>query len=500
MKTIAVINLVIFIIFLITSCKQTSEKQLTESQQETYTCPMHPSVISNKPNACPVCGMELVKKTMKQNQSFADIHKIESITLSPTQRVLANVITHEVTKKELIHKVNAFGVVSFAEPNYYVISSRSNGRIEKLYVNSLGYAVKEGEILFEVYSPEIISAQNELIQAIKNSQEDIIKTIRQKLILHYGLTENQIIELETTKKILNKTPIYSPFSGIVIEKNIQEGQYVDEGMMLYRINDISKVWINLEVYEKDIHYINIGNKVEIYLDQNPETLLNGVVTFIEPQIDNEARVVRVRSEFQNPNGLLKPNMFVTGNIVIQKKSTIVIPQSAVLYTGKIERVWIETAENVFEPREVVTGIKAENEVEIISGIKVGNKVVVNAGYLIDAESNFQFTNERINNKFEEPEIEKLGNDSLFLNEVTILVNGKYYPDIIRAKKGQKITLNFERHDNIRCSDYVIFPDFNIKKYLPPHKTTKIEIILKNSGEYIFYCDMEMIKGKIIVTE
>lgn len=494
-KIFIITNLVILIFLLESGCKQNAEKienQTVETQKEIYTCPMHPSVVSNKPGACPVCGMELVKKSNIKEKYTGDLDKIRSISLSPTQRIIANVETYYVTKKELTYKINTFGVVDFAEPNFYVISSRYKGRIEKLYVSSVGYFIKKGEILFEIYSPELIAAQNEFLLAINNYQEELRQAIRQKLILHYGLTENQILELESKKKILDKIPVHSPFSGIVSEKEIQEGQYIEEGMMLYRINDISKVWIIFELYEKDLPFINLGSKVEVKLEQNPKTQINGIITFIEPKIESESRTVRVRSEFENPDGVLKPNMFVTGNILIHKNNVILIPRSAVLYTGKKERVWIETTENTFEPREVVTGIKTENEIEIVHGIDVGDKVVVSGGYLIDSESIFQYPNSFQDHKEE--------NDNLFSSEITILVDGKYTPEIIRAKKGQKLRINFERHDNIKCTDEVIFPDFNIKKYLPPHQTTTIEIHIEKSGEYVFYCGMEMIKGKIIVRD
>lgn len=497
-----VIKILVILLVLAIGCQQNQNiHQMTKLQSEVYTCPMHPSVISDRPGACPVCGMALVKKTSLNNQTTDDITKLKSVSLSPTQRVLANVATYEVSRKEITYKINAFGIVDIAEPNYHIISSRYSGRIEKLYANSLGHSVQKGEILFNLYSPELISAQNELLLAIKNKQAELIQIIREKLINHYGLTEKQTEEIENSKVVLNIIPYHSPVSGIIVQKEIQEGQYVENGMILYRIADISKVWINFDVYEKDIQHIKINSTVEVTLNYSPNKL-QGKVTFIYPEIDQETRTVRVRTEFKNSDASLKPKTFVTGTFFIKKKNTIVVPVSAVLYTGKREKIWVEVSENVFEPRDVVTGIKNEYEVEILEGLKAGEKVVVSGGYLIDSESNFQMpqnhTGHEINLK--QAQTKNQAEDFSTADEVTVVVDGKYTPSTIVTKKGKILKINFERHDEIKCTDEVVFPDFKIKKYLPPHRTTTIELELKKSGEYIFHCGMDMIQGRIIVKD
>jgi Cu(I)/Ag(I) efflux system membrane fusion protein len=483
-----------------TGKKSDGTEQTSEHAKEIYTCPMHPSVISDRPGACPVCGMALVKKTAQQDASAEDLSLLQSVSLSPTQRVIANVATEIVRMQTISRKVTAVGVVDFAEPNLAIVPARFSGRLEKLHVNYTGEVVKKGQTLFELYSPDLITAQNELLLAIKSKQEPLIQASRDRLQFHFGLSELQINEIETNQKVLYSIPFNSPISGTVISKEIQEGQYVDEGTTLYKLADLSRVWVNLDVYEKDIQSVKIGSSVQITTESYANERIDGKVTFVEPVVNSDTRTVRVRAEFCNPAGRLKPQMYVTAQIVTQSKYTMVVPASAVISTGKRNVVWVEVKKNTFEPRDVVVGIQTDDRVEILSGLKIGEAVVRTGGYLIDSESQLQqpaatgghqhgVSTENNTSTYD---------DTHLSDEVTIIVDGGYSPSEIYARKGQKLVIHFERHDDIKCTDEVVFPDFNIKKYLTPHKTTTIEITPKKAGEFRFHCGMDMLEGKIVV--
>jgi Cu(I)/Ag(I) efflux system membrane fusion protein len=340
--------------------------------------------------------MTLVKKTMQHETSATGMDNLKAITLSPTQRVLANVATAPVEQTSSARTVSAVGVVAYAEPNQAKVSARFRGRVEQLYVNYTGQEVKKGQPLFELHSPDLVSAEQELILALSsvaassgndaNSSQRTLEATRELLQVHFGMTEEQIAEIETSKQARMSMTFHSPIHGTVISKDVQEGQYVDEGMVLYLLVDLSKVWIYLDVYEKDIRYVKIGTSVSLTSDTYPNERFHGTVTFIEPVVNEETRTVRVRIESNNPNGKLKPNMFVQANIDVPFTGKVLVPTSAIVNTGKRSVVWVEVKPNVFEPRDVVVGMSSDTISEILSGLNEGEQVAVSGGFLIDSES------------------------------------------------------------------------------------------------------------------
>jgi Cu(I)/Ag(I) efflux system membrane fusion protein len=402
MKYIALAVVIVFATLLV-SCSRQQEKKssvpadsVSTQNMEYYTCPMHPSVVSDKPGACPICGMTLVKKMKQHETSSNDMDNLKAVTLSPTQRVLANVATASVERNSSARTISAVGVVSYAEPNQAKVSARFRGRVEQLYVNYTGQEVKKGQPLFELHSPDLVSAEQELILAQSSaaappgndasSRRRTLDAARELLQVHFGMTEEQIAEIETSKQARMSITFHSPIHGTVISKEVQEGQYVDEGTVLYLLVDLSKVWIYLDVYEKDIRYVKAGTSVSLTSDTYPNERFNGKVTFIEPVINDETRTVRVRIETNNPNGKLKPNMFVQANINVAFTGKVLIPTSAIINTGKRTVVWVEVEPNFFEPRDVVVGMSSDAESEILSGLNIGEQVAVSGGFLIDSES------------------------------------------------------------------------------------------------------------------
>jgi len=371
-----------------------------DHQEEYYTCPMHLSVRKDKPGACPVCGMALVKKTAAKEMPDGDMTSLEAVRLSSTQRVMANVATATVERRMLNKEINAVGVVEVAEPNFKHISSRFPGRLEKLYLNYTGQTVRAGDPVAEVYSPEAISAQQEFLLALQsqeisktataiiaNTSTQLLEQAKQKLVL-LGL-ERLIPELAQTRKAREIVTIYSPIRGTVLKKSVDPQQYIETGEDMYDVADLSIMWMYLEVYEKDLRFVKIGQPVRMTSEAYPNEIFTGKVTFIDPTINNETRTVRVRAEFANPAGKLKLGLYVKAQIMIPINDALVVPTSAVLTTGKRTVVWIEVQENMFEPREVVVGAQTEEYYEVLSGLQGGEKIVVTGGFLLDSESQLQ---------------------------------------------------------------------------------------------------------------
>ncbi|TAK55530.1 MAG: efflux RND transporter periplasmic adaptor subunit, partial [Bacteroidetes bacterium] len=314
----------------------------TTEQKEVYTCPMHPSVISDRPGACPVCGMALVKKTAQKESSKSELAMLKGVSLSSTQRVIANISTTPVEYQTIEKEINAIGVVDVAEPLQAKISARFRGRIETLYANFTGEAVKQGQKLFDLYSPDLVSAEQEFLLAL-NAQSEIadalysteiqqrlISAARDRLRLTFGMTESQLVDIETSREVQPTISYFSPISGTVISKNVQEGEYVDEGSLLYQLADLSRVWAYLDVYEKDVRFLSLNQIVHISTESYPGEMFTGKITFIDPVLNPESRTVRIRTEFANPHNKLKPQMWVKAHIILPAKSALVVPTTAIL--------------------------------------------------------------------------------------------------------------------------------------------------------------------------
>ncbi|MEO8169046.1 MAG: efflux RND transporter periplasmic adaptor subunit, partial [bacterium] len=363
-----------------------------------YTCPMHPSVRSDKPGPCPVCGMALVKRTAMKEAGPKDAKNLKAVSLSPTQRIIANVSVVQAQLKEINRDVQVVGVVSYAEPSYKHISMRFPGRLEKLYISYTGQFVRKGDPIADVYSPEAISAQEEYLLALDSDEQSkigdqsfassaaqLLEQSKEKL-LQWGFTQKQIARLKATRKVNSVVTIYSEVSGTVVKKSVDPQHYASTGDDMFDVADLSTVWIYLDVYERDIRFITPGQRVLVNTEAYPSEKFTGRVVFVDPVVNPETRTIRVRSEFANPKLKLKPNMYVTATIAVEKSSAIVVPSAAILSTGKRTVVWIEVNKNVFEPRDVVTGSTNNGFTVILEGLKEGEYVVETGGFLLDSES------------------------------------------------------------------------------------------------------------------
>jgi Cu(I)/Ag(I) efflux system membrane fusion protein len=356
---------------------------------DLYYCPMHPEVTSDKPGVCPICHMDLVKRTDTgaSSQSMGN-----AIMLSDQNITLANVSTIKVGKKKLSGMVKTFGYLDFAEPNRKTISSRFSGRIEKLFANQTGEYIKADSPLFEIYSPDISQAQNDYLIAYRNNKNNssetsamVLNSSRKKLEL-LGITGKQVKELEQTGEVQLTVTYYSPYSGTVLEKKINEGAYVNEGTALYEIADLSVLWNITEAYISDLSYIKVGDQAEMTMQAYPGEIFKGRITFIYPVANSESRTVKVRSEFVNKGNKLKPQMFTETSFSRSAEEGVTIPDESVIITGERNVVWVRVGDNSFSPRNVQLGAKFGNEYQVLSGLKPGEEIAATGAYLLDSES------------------------------------------------------------------------------------------------------------------
>jgi len=383
----------------------TSEQKAAKGKQ-LYTCSMHPFIIKDKPGTCPICGMELIKKidtgeatatqTPEQKQQT---DMLGHVSLSPTQRVMANVATVEAKYAVMNKEINAVGIVQFDQSRQAKVTAWVAGRIDRLHVDTVGAFVSKNRPVAEVYSPDLLSSQQEYLLAIKSRDQlknspipsisqngdGLVASAKQRLML-FGVKESQIAALEKAGKPNIRLPIYTPLSGVVIEKMVQQGQYVNTGDVLFNIADLSKVWVEVEVYENEFPNIRIGQQVEIRSQSFPGKPFTGRIAYIYPFLDPKTRTVKARVEMPNPGMKLKPDMFVNAIIKAPIGSAIVVPLTAVMDTGKRKVVWVEGSPGMFEPHDVQVGQQTDDKIQILSGIRPGDKVAASGGYLIDSEA------------------------------------------------------------------------------------------------------------------
>jgi len=372
-----------------------------------YTCSMHPFITKDKPGSCPICGMELIKKidnapadgapqTPEQKQQA---EMLGHVSMSANQRIMANVATIEAKIGDLNKEINAVGIVQFDQSRQAKVTAWIAGRIDKLNVDTVGAYVSKNRPVAEVYSPDLLATQQEYLLAIKSREqlkgspipsisqngEGLVASAKQRLML-YGVKESQIAELEKAGKPNIRLPIYTPLSGTVIEKMVQQGQYVNAGDVLFNIADLSRVWVEIDVFENEVPYVRVGQRVEIRSAVEHGALFNGRISFVYPFHDPKTHTVKARVEMPNSGHMLRPDMFVNAIIRVPLARGLIVPVSAVVDTGKRQVVWVETSPGMFEPREVRAGERIDDKVQILSGIKAGDKVAISGAYLIDSES------------------------------------------------------------------------------------------------------------------
>ncbi len=369
--------------------EQAKEEHAPE-KKTLWTCSMHPQIKLDHPGNCPICGMELIP--LDEFHAENETNKSpDELQMTQDAIKIADIQTLIVKKAYPDKKVYLLGKVKPDERNIAELTARFGGRIEKLYVNFTGQNVKKGEKLASIYSPALMSAQKELLEAVdyKESNPEFYKATRNKLKL-WDLTDDQIDNIEKNGKIKDYFDILSPIAGTVTKRNVAIGDYVKEGNSLFEVINLNKVWIMFEAYESDLPWVKLGDKVNFSVQSLPGKNFTGNVSFVDPTIDQSTRIAQVRVEIQNPGMQLKPGMFVNGIVTSAfagRKKDLLIPKTAVLWTGKRAVVYVKVPnreEPTFLYREIVLGPEAGNFYVVSSGLKEGEEIAVNGVFKIDA--------------------------------------------------------------------------------------------------------------------
>jgi Cu(I)/Ag(I) efflux system membrane fusion protein len=380
-------------IFFHSSHKAEDKKIVTTQSSKTtiWTCSMHPQIRMPAPGKCPICGMDLIP--LVQNNAQVDSGTIQ---LTKEATALANVITSVVTKQKPVQEVRLYGKVQADERLLQSQVAHIPGRIEKLMVNFTGEVVRQGQTLALIYSPELITAQQELLEAakIKQAQPEIYEAAKEKL-RQWKLTNAQITGIESSGKVINNLKVVSNTTGIVTARRVNSGDYLSQGSVLYEIADLSSVWIMFDAYESDLLFLKKGNKISFTIQALPGTNFSGNIKFIDPVIDPVSRVAKVRVEIDNHSGKLKPEMFATGIVkanLDEYRNKLVIPRSAVLWTGKRSVVYVKKKgadEPIFKLREVELGPMLGNSYVILNGLTEGEEIVTQGAFSIDAAAQLE---------------------------------------------------------------------------------------------------------------
>lgn len=368
----------------------------TQAARQYYTCGMHPWVILPKPGDCPICHMKLTP---------LDPAKFSSeVTISPVMTQNIGIRIAAVTTGPLTKVIRTVGSVEYDETLVRDINLKIGGWVEKLHVDYVGKTVEKGQSLLEIYSPELYSAQEEYLNAFKAQADgvrhpasssagekawdkDLLESARKRLE-NFDISAEQIKQLETSGKAAKTMALRSPYRGLVVAKNVVEGQKVDPGTQLVRIADLSKVWIMVTLYEYQLPFVQVGQKAVMSLPYIPGQTFEGKVAFIYPYLNSELRQVKVRLEFDNPEQALKPGMFA--NVELRStlaKDRVLVPREAVVDTGSRQVAFVSLGEGRFDPRVVRIGVEAENGmIEVMEGLKPGEMVVTSGSFLLDSEA------------------------------------------------------------------------------------------------------------------
>ena len=385
---------------------------------QLWTCSMHPQIKLNEPGDCPICGMDLIP--VASNSSSGNSNPL-AFEMTPEAVAMANVSTTIVGGTDAKGDLFLTGKIQADERENAAITAKFPGRIEKLYVTFTGEQVRVGQRLASIYSPELLTAQRELIEAVKTkaSFPELYQAAKEKLKL-WKLNEAQISEIEKSGQVKDKIDILAEFSGVVTQRNIAVGDYVSTGQVLFNVVDLSRLWVLMDAYESDLPFIKVGNEVNFNVAGIPGENFKAKVTYIDPMIDPNTRAASIRAEVLNRQSNLKPEMFVTARIQSTQKGSqakLSIPRTAVLWSGKRSVVYLKVPNSeipTYEMREITLGSRVGDNYQIESGLQAGEEIVTNGVFAIDAAAQLSGNFSMMNR----PESRSLEVSSAFRDQIT----------------------------------------------------------------------------------
>jgi membrane fusion protein, copper/silver efflux system len=434
------INLIIAILLLtlilITGCTSQRAEEHSHSEGEYYTCPMHPTIVQDEEGNCPICGMDLVVGTSKntevqttnlgqyytcgmhpeivleeagncpvchmdlvlrdtssQSRRDDDSTDDKSITIDPTIVQNMGVRVKHVSFKDISHNIRTIGKVEIADDKSYVVNLRFSGWVEQMFANKVGQKIVKGTKLFEIYSPELIAAQEEYLLGVNTYGKDskITKASAKKLRL-WNIPKTHLDKIISENNAQQNVIFTSPFSGYILHKNIKEGSKIKAGTDLYHIGNLDKIWVIADLYEFDAASVEAGQNVTLEFTNLPGEIKKGIISFVYPTLNSKTRTQKIRIELNNSDLMMKPGMFSTVRIEVNKlQEVLAVPTEAIINSGERKIVFLSRGNGKFEPREIITGLSDEKKyyTEVISGLVENEIVVVSGQFLMDSESQLQ---------------------------------------------------------------------------------------------------------------
>ncbi len=416
---------------------------------QLWTCGMHPQVIQDRPGNCPICGMKLVPlqaaapgragagaagkqarevlfyrhpmdptitspvpKQDEMGMDYVPVYADEAsvreggavVTIDPAIVQNLGVVTAKVERRDVTRRIRTVGYLDYDQEKMVSITTKYEGFVEKTYVNYIGQRVREGEPLFEVYSPELVQTQQELLSAIEFARglpPEASAEVRQRAfalvdaarrrLAYWDITPEQIARIETTGQIMRTLTVVSPLDGIVMRRTHGlEGTAIRPGMDVMHLADLSSLWLTVEVFEHQLPWLREGSRTHVTLDYFPGEVFEGRVRFIEPEVSEKTRTVKLTLEVANPEGKLRAGMYATVEFEpVVVRDAIAVPAHAVLRTGLRDVVIAALGDGRFEPREVLLGPEGDGWVQVLRGLEDGEEIVVSSQFLIDSESNLR---------------------------------------------------------------------------------------------------------------
>lgn len=456
--------------------------QHSHDENQLYTCGMHPDIISEEPGNCPICEMKLTPIKNKKNverkivyyRAPMDPNEIYSkpgkskmgmdlvpvysddvdggnvISIDPVVEQNMNVKTFSIEENELTTEIIANGIIKIDERKQYHINAKTSGWIEKLYTNFEGQKISKGDKLLEIYSPDLIAAQQEYLSAIRyrsnltdKSSSSLIKSADQLIDKAYDklklleISPQEIMQLENNDEVLRTVSLYSPFDGYVIKKNVSEGQKISSGMLLLHIADLSSLWMKADIYERNISSVKLGNPITFTLSAYPGEIFQGKIDYIDPILNPNTRTISIRANINNTNNLFKPDMLANVNIAAHTFGKLpLIPEGAVIRNGNINIAIISLGNGKYKPAEITLGHYSNGFYQVKQGLSKGNKIVTSAQFLIDSESNLKAALSSYSRQENDDKEKIIDVDSLDINK-----NGQLYEcpmdwEIIEDKEGK----------------------------------------------------------------
>lgn len=359
----------------------------TAKEHSIWTCSMHPQIHLDKEGPCPLCGMDLIPLS-DNNTSSTDSNAVH---FSKDAAALAQVGTSVVVRQEPIKELHLLGKVQMDERLMQTQVAHVSGRIERLMVNFTGESVKKGQLLATIYAPNLVNAQQELIEAAKNKvvQPEIYESARERLI-QMKLSSKQLDRIEKLGRVQANVELYATTSGTVISRKVNVGEYVEQGMPLFEVANLSQVWVLFDAYENDLPFLKVGDKVDFTLQAVHGRTFSANIQFIDPFIDPTTRVAKLRVELKNADGTLKPEMFANGKVrsnLQTFKDKLVIPSTSVLWTGKRSVVYVKVDSDEgfnFVLREIELGPKLGNSYVVLKGLEEAEEIVTDGAFSVDA--------------------------------------------------------------------------------------------------------------------